>query len=108
MTKHTKGPWEVTGQSEAGRYISVKGADNKRTVARVPWVSESDANDGDQRDLRDARLIAAAPEMLAALEEITKELRTRRFVKDDEIWPQARKLYRLAEKVGAKARGELR
>jgi hypothetical protein len=69
--KHTKGPWETsTGiiPSLDKRAIAVCRADMKEgekgtAVCVVAW--ESDAN---EKDLANARLIAAAPDMLAALE----------------------------------------
>jgi hypothetical protein len=72
--KHTKGPWETsTGiiPSLDKRAIAVCRADMKEgekgtAVCVVAW--ESDAN---EKDLANARLIAAAPDMLAALEAIT-------------------------------------
>jgi hypothetical protein len=63
--KHTEGPWAVTGQSEAGRYIKV--AAHGRTVARVLFSSEQAGERGEATDASDALLIAAAPDMLAAL-----------------------------------------
>ena len=67
--KHTQGKWEVTGQSENSRYITVK-ADSGRTVARVPWNSEKENGQGIYTDFNDAKLIAKAPVMLKTLREI--------------------------------------
>ena len=63
--EHTKGPWIITGESEGGRYITVKGATG-RTVARVPWSSPKEGEDMVATDDGDAKLIAAAPELLRA------------------------------------------
>jgi len=63
--KHTPGPWEVIGQSEGGRYITVK-ATMGRTVARVPWCTDAQGEAGTATDHHDAVLIAAAPELLEA------------------------------------------
>jgi len=63
--RHTQGKWEVTGQSENSRYITVK-SDNGRTVARVPWNSEKEVEQGICTDNDDAILISAAPELLSA------------------------------------------
>lgn len=54
MTKHTPGPWEVHGPHDAPWVQSTNGP-NGRSVDIVP------------RTMADARLIAAAPDMLAAL-----------------------------------------
>ena len=66
--EHTQGKWEVTGQSENSRYITVK-SDNGRTVARVPWNSEKEVEQDICTDNNDAILIANAPEMLQALKD---------------------------------------
>ena len=63
MSAHTLGPWAVTGESRAGRYITVKAASG-RTVARVMFSSEAEGEAGTATDAHDAALIAAAPEML--------------------------------------------
>ena len=67
--EHTQGKWEVTGQSENSRYITVK-SDNGRTVARVPWNSEKEVEQDICTDNNDAILIANAPEMLEMLKEL--------------------------------------
>lgn len=66
---HTPGPWVKSGQSEAGRYITIK-ASGGRTVARVLWNTEREADLGIETDDADANLIAAAPHLLTALEKI--------------------------------------
>ena len=67
-TTHSPAPWRVHGQSETGRYITVKAA-NGRTVARVPWNGEKTPL-AECTDARDALTIALAPELLAALEDM--------------------------------------
>lgn len=67
-TTHSLAPWRVHGQSETGRYITVKAA-NGRTVARVPWNGENTPL-AECTDARDALTIALAPELLAALEDM--------------------------------------
>ena len=63
QAQHTSGPWTVKSCG-ASAYLSVDGAD-KRQVAKIPprfhgpSLSDGPAN---------ARLIAAAPDLLAALE----------------------------------------
>lgn len=59
MTKHTPGVWEVTGRAGKGVMVATEGA--WIAVVYGPNVTtESEAN---------ARLIAAAPELLEALKE---------------------------------------
>jgi hypothetical protein len=64
--KFTKGQWAVTGQSEGGRYITVK-SETGRVVSRVPWNTERDLERNEITDCHDANLIAAAPDMYDAL-----------------------------------------
>ncbi len=70
---HTPGPWHVTGQSEGGRYITVK-AEQGRTVARVPFNTEREVEAGQITDSADADLIAAAPDLLAALRRVMEAM----------------------------------
>ena len=62
-TQHTPGPWVIGGQSEAGRYISINGGG--KVLARVMF---SKPNDPFPSDDANARLIAAAPMLLEALQ----------------------------------------
>ena len=57
-TKHTPGPWEVF-DSHSGIYILDSA--EQSAVCRLEWCLEAEAN---------ARLIAAAPELLAALKRL--------------------------------------
>ena len=66
-------PWEVSGQSEAARYIRVTDA-NGRTVARIPWSSDADGTAGTANDNDNAVLIAQAPAMFYELHKIHREL----------------------------------
>ena len=56
--KHTPGPWESGNGT-----TSIYGSDGKEVARRI-WHGPQD----DERSLANARLIAAAPELLAALE----------------------------------------
>ncbi len=67
-TTHSPPPWRVHGQSETGRYITVKAA-NGRTVARVPFNRENTPL-AECTDAGDALLISLAPELLNALEDM--------------------------------------
>jgi hypothetical protein len=66
-TKHTKGPWSVSNRRiETNEYgiegIDIDGAGDEIDIATV-WIPKGDEDPG----LYDAKLIAAAPEMLEAL-----------------------------------------
>jgi len=67
--KHTSGPWNVHGTNETGTLIASDAAEHENITASIAvaqprgeeWTKEEEAN---------ARLIAAAPELLAALESV--------------------------------------
>lgn len=67
-TTHSPAPWHIHGQSESGRYITVKAA-NGRTVARVPFNPENTPLP-ECTDARDALVISLLPEMLVALQDM--------------------------------------
>ncbi len=64
MSKHTPGPWRIK-QSDSGHWFVVSGGTGNpiaQTLRKV-WRTEDEAN---------ARLIAAAPDLLAALEKLAQ------------------------------------
>lgn len=94
--KGTKGPWRVS--EKRGDMIDIRHGDNSigamslnlaRVTARQCWASEAEAN---------AKLIAASPDLLEALQEVLYELSTAREVHDGTI--------RQADAAIAKALGE--
>lgn len=109
--KHTPGPWEVTGISQDTGSVSIGQRDLRIVIADVTnAASFGDMLEGamrrgggrlDHRDARtqlsNARLIAAAPDMLEALRAIRKEARKTK-PDPDEIWT-------LAQDAIAKAEG---
>jgi len=63
MKEHTTGPWEIVGTS----YPSIKQISGPSfKVTAVLWATDLDEKDYQKR-MADMRLIAAAPELLAAL-----------------------------------------
>ena len=97
MSKHTPGPWSYTMDKERGWDFKLT-ADHGKTVivsgcgcCDSPWVSCE----------ADARLIAAAPELLEALEKIVRMFEGA----DDTVW--AVEDYRQKARAAiAKAKGE--
>ena len=77
-TQHTPGPWwvdqGVDGLDLPG-HVTIN-AKNKLALAQVVWVMEDDAAEGKPSPEREAnaRLIAAAPDLLEALENTLKFL----------------------------------
>lgn len=66
--KHTPGPWKHDGEIiYSGNYTLNNGWTNHATIAKVEDRANWEAN---------ARLIAAAPDLLDALKKISKELST--------------------------------
>ncbi len=90
MSKHTKGPWTASGfDEEYTDQINIKG--DGFYVAAAIWMG----NPGEQE--ANARLIAAAPELLEALEAVLQQ------VDDDSSYEEMRADIRAAI---AKATGE--
>lgn len=91
MSGHTPGPWEIPGRTRAGPFVA-EARKNGRCIADV--TSGNDA---------DARLIAAAPELLAFAEAVAEydEYRT----DDEDPREILTRLERRAQAAIAKARG---
>ena len=94
MSKHTKGPWEIhTAQN--GRTIFQIGPCAPEEYAGSAWLDVS---------MEDARLIAAAPELLEALEELEEAARQ---VMAGEMEASSIMIERMKARAAiAKARGE--
>lgn len=80
--KHTPGPWEATGteivHAETGNHLATV-VRYGVTVGECPYMGST--------PFANARLIAAAPDLLAALEALTATARTFRNVpKDEQYW----------------------
>ena len=75
MSKHTKGPWEVV-QTDAGIIVRTESVKKTRAGAsRYAAIGGFDRSDPEQlaEALANARLIAAAPELLEALEALVND-----------------------------------
>lgn len=64
---HTPGPWTVREREDA---IQIRAEGQLLTVCEMPWADIGESEDAKDDARRDARLIAAAPDLLAALEQI--------------------------------------
>lgn len=77
MSAHTSGPWRVVDRPSRGLQIEWGGdADGEeRPIAHMRWTDGLRA-EVNARVAADARVIAAAPELLAALQEAVRVIRT--------------------------------
>ena len=86
MSKFTKGPWQVLPEEADKDYIRIRGTvwGGRYKVANVPTPVYEGVP---QRELEETRanaaLIAAAPELLAALEGLLADLRLRAQIEGD-------------------------
>ena len=76
MTKHTPGPWTIHGSDNATPHVMRDGAadihDLNKLICAMPAEISQSFN-----SWANARLIAAAPELLAALEHIAEGMKGR-------------------------------
>ncbi|MFT3959970.1 hypothetical protein [Propionivibrio sp.] len=70
--RHTPGPWKVDANCGDAGGLVVLAANNDR-IARVCWYGKQSETPGAEKD--NARLIAAAPELLEAAEQLIEALR---------------------------------
>lgn len=68
MTKHTQGPWSVDGHDLTS--VIAGGPNHWRHIARCEFGYQAHHEPYFEMDKANARLIAAAPELLEALEDI--------------------------------------
>lgn len=71
MSKHTPGPWIV--RAIDGSIGSIDAADGIQMVAQAMEIGHQDRTTGSPERIANARLIAAAPELLAALKAMFNE-----------------------------------
>ncbi len=67
MNKHTPGPWKAQSRSMSDQSLVVKAADENYTeICMLRQGAQRHYGDADESDIANARLIASAPELLAA------------------------------------------
>jgi hypothetical protein len=69
MSQHTPGPWKTLNRGTNRLVDIVQGSDASNGLAKV-WLNEYRKRGATPERLANARLIAAAPELLEALERI--------------------------------------
>lgn len=80
MAKHTAGPWQILPEEADKAYIRIRGTvlGGRYKVANVPIPTYEGVHPRELGETSaNAALIAAAPELLAALEEILADMRLR-------------------------------
>jgi len=85
VTKHTQGPWHLDRDDNVNLWVD---GPRREVIATIPNTPQGQAN---------ARLIAAAPDLLAALQKYVKwiqddRIRSRRNITADHIIEDARTL----------------
>lgn len=80
MTKHTQGPWQVSDLDPVVVIAESEQDDaDDSFIAMTMPDSETGRSVATERDYANARLIAAAPDLLAALEAMLAEFGNQRF-----------------------------
>lgn len=114
--EHTKGPWHIEPlQWEHGASIAICGPEDSGILATISPINEDDDPDESTaerapEDEANARLIAAAPDLLEALDNVTAALETMltfyadRTPRADAI--QREKVCHVARAAIRRARGE--
>jgi hypothetical protein len=74
-TKHTPGPWVFTNMAKSGSVIDpdyeIQDSDERSQIASINWSTHPDEKHISKEKARyNAKLIAAAPELLEALREL--------------------------------------
>lgn len=70
-TEHTKGPWKVLEHARGNKRTCVTTANGAPVHAVICEIDTKSVGTNDEIRLANARLIAAAPELLAALKAIS-------------------------------------
>ena len=92
--KYTPGPWKIGGVVDGAEMSNATVTASNRIVADVGFESNGSAN---------ARLIAAAPEMLEALEDIVQQFERTRIMVGTDLADSIRVF---GKQAIAKAKGE--
>ena len=109
MSEHTKGPWIIEGENRhGGRFIRTPDDSRGYHVAICDTYDVEMRHDQAGETEANARLIAAAPDMLAALRDLTESCACARYVGNpkeaDRLCPgceNARAIIRKATNGGA-------
>jgi len=69
MSKHTPGPWNTDEKDHDDPYQDIRVVGSRRNICLV-WMDDAPVKDYNDEQQANARLIAAAPDLLEALKSI--------------------------------------
>jgi hypothetical protein len=75
MSKHTPGPWQTDQAEHDAPYQDIRIHAGKGSICCV-WIDDAPLHDYNAEQRANARLIAAAPELLEALKRLMSETTT--------------------------------
>lgn len=81
MSKHTPGPWRLSKITA----FSIEGANGRHVASSGGYSTNVNPEQADMESMANARLIAAAPELLETLEKLM-EMREQCFIPNEEDW----------------------
>ena len=70
--KHTKGPWATDEDDHDAPHQNIKVKAGKHHTVCTVWIDDAPVRDFNSAQQANARLIAAAPELLEALQEMVE------------------------------------
>lgn len=70
MSTHTRGPWTIEQATDGRRKGYIRGPKSNGAGGRIAVARVSEAGNGPSEQAANARLIAAAPDLLEALRQI--------------------------------------
>ena len=90
-TEHTKGPWKVLEHARGNKRTCVTTANGAPVHAIICEIDTKSVGTDDAIRLANARLIAAAPELLAELHSVRVQLEAQALgYSASELWPHVR------------------
>ncbi len=109
-SKHTRGPWKIVapkGRNNQAHWIGLA-SDEFHSIAEVRNGADDDEYGGEETELANANLIAAAPNLLKRLEEMNGMWRAAAVVGSitDDAWAKINLACNRADTAIAEAKGK--
>lgn len=105
---HTPGPWEVNDGKLGDPYFIWAPKAPRKTVAEIKWIPTFDKQHSHDVTLSNARLIAAAPELLQCCQNALGAYKALKVAGLDDQLPGYETCLADLEKAIAKAKGEVK